>query len=117
MKPAFGKSSILIGIKLLHTIVWLGFVACIVAVPFAAEFRHFRAAVIFSCVILVECMILAVNRCRCPLTNLAEAFTKERADNFDIYLPLGVARYNKVVFGSLFVAGEIFALVQWFRFR
>ena len=93
------------------------FVACIVAVPIAAQVRHFRAAAIFSGVVLVECLILAVNGCRCPLTNLAGVFTEERADNFDIYLPLWLARHNKLIFGSLFVAGEIFAVVRWFRFR
>jgi len=117
MKSAIVKSPILLGIRLLHTMVWMGFVACIVAVPIAAEFRHFQAASIFSGVVLVECLILALNRCRCPLTNLAAGFTEERADNFDIYLPLWLARYNKIVFGLLFVAGEIFALVRWFRFR
>ena len=111
------KPPILIVIKLLHTATWLGFVSCIVAVPIAAELRHFRAAAVLSGVVLLECLILAVNRYRCPLTNLAAAYTEERTDNFDIYLPLWLARYNKVVFGSLFVAGEIFALVRWFRFR
>ena len=107
----------MIGIRLLHTAAWLGFVACIVAIPISAGFEDFRTAVILSGVVLVECLILAVNRCRCPLTNLAGVYTEERADNFDIYLPLWLARYNKLVFGSLFVAGEIFALLQWYGFR
>ena len=85
---------------------------CIIAVPISAGFKDFRAAAILSGVVLMECLILAVNRCRCPLTNLAGAYTEERADNFDIYLPLWLARYNKLVFGSLFVAGEVFALLR-----
>jgi hypothetical protein len=36
---------------------------------------------------LIECTILAVNRCRCPLTDLAVRYTEHRASNFDIYLP------------------------------
>jgi hypothetical protein len=117
MKAGAGKSPILILIKLLHTAAWLCFVACILGVPIAAALQQFRAAAIFSGLVLVECLILAINRCRCPLTNLAGAFTEERADNFDIYLPLWLARYNKLIFGPLFVAGEVFALVRWFRFR
>lgn len=105
--------SILIIIKLLHTVAWLCFVACIVAVPIAAEVKHFRVAAILSGVVLAECLTLGVNRCRCPLTNLAAAYTEERTDNFDIYLPLWLARNNKLIFGSLFVAGEIFLLVEW----
>ena len=117
MKPALRKSSILIGIRLLHTAAWMFFVACIVAVPIAAQIRHFRAAAILSSVVLVECLILAVNGCRCPLTNLAGAFTEERADNFDIYLPLWLARHNKTIFGSLFAAGELFAFTKWIIVR
>lgn len=113
MEPEPRKSSILIGIKLLHTTVWLFFVACIVAIPIVAQFRHFRAAAILSGVVLGECLLLAVNRCRCPLTNLAAGFTDERADNFDICLPLWLARYNKTIFGTLFAAGELFALAKW----
>jgi hypothetical protein len=117
MKAGARKSHILIVIKGLHTAAWLCFVACIVTVPIAAELRQFRTVAILSGVVLAECLILAINRCHCPLTNLAGAFTEERADNFDIYLPLWLARHNKLIFGPLFVAGEVFALVRWFRFR
>jgi hypothetical protein len=34
--------------------------------------------------VLVECVVLAANRMRCPLTDLAARFTEERLDNFDI---------------------------------
>jgi hypothetical protein len=107
------NSSILLILKLIHTATWLCFVACIVAIPVFADSRQFRVAVILSGVVLAECLILAVNRCRCPITNLAAAYTEERADNFDIYLPIWLAKYNKIIFGSLFVAGEIFLLVEW----
>lgn len=48
-----------------------------------------------------------------PLTNLAGRYTKERTDNFDIYLPLWLARRNKTIFGALFAVGELFVLAQW----
>jgi len=98
-------------------VVWLGFVACIGVVPIAAELGHFRTSAILSGVVLVECLVLALNRCRCPLTNMAAAFTEERADNFDIYLPLWLARYNKTIFGVLFAAGELFAFTRWIIVR
>jgi hypothetical protein len=113
MKVEAKDPPILIVIRLLHTAAWLCFVACIAAVPIAATLMQFRVVAILSGVIVVECLILAMNRCRCPLTNLAAAYTKERADNFDIYLPLWLARYNKLIFGSLFVVGEVFALLRW----
>jgi hypothetical protein len=62
----------------------------------------------------MECLVLLVNRMRCPLTGVAARYTADRRDNFDIYLPLWLARYNKHIFGSLFVAGLLFTLVCWF---
>ncbi len=62
-------------------------------------------------------LVLAVNWGRCPLTDLAGRFTDARAENFDIYLPLWVARHNKLIFGILFVAGEAVVLQQWLTLR
>ena len=39
--------------------------------------------------------------------------TDDRRDNFDIYLPLWIARYNKPIFGWLFVVGLLFTLARW----
>ena len=102
-------------IKLLHTAVWFFFVGCIVAIPFAGARHHFRWAAVLSGIVLFECAILALNRWRCPLTDLAGRYTDERADNFDIYLPLWLARHNKTIFGTLFAAGELFVVVLWLR--
>jgi hypothetical protein len=117
VKAKTKKSPILIGIKLLHTAVWLFFVVCIVAIPVASAMGRFKAAAVFSGLVLVECLILAANQGRCPMTDLAAQHTNERADNFDIYLPLWLARNNKIVFGSLFAAGELFALAMWIASR
>ncbi len=62
---------------------------------------------------LGECFALARNRGRCPLTNVAERFTEDRTPNFDIYLPVWLARYNRVVFGVMFVVGECYLLFRW----
>ena len=64
-----------------------------------------------------ECAILAVNRFRCPLTDLAGRYTEQRADNFDIYLPLWLARRNKLIFGALFGVGELLVLGLWLSSR
>ena len=109
-----GKNSVaLVGIKLAHTVVWLFFVGCIMAIPIAGATGRFFQAAVLSGLVWLECVILAANRGRCPLTNLAEPFADEQPDNFDIYLPLWLARHNKTVFGSLFVLGEFFVLWRW----
>jgi hypothetical protein len=46
---------------------------------------------------------------------MAARYTDDRADNFDIYLPLWLARYNKHIFGFLFVVGELVVLWRWTR--
>jgi hypothetical protein len=104
---------LLVGIKLLHTAVWLFFAGCIVAIPIAGARHQFRWAAVWTGLVLVECAILGVNRGRCPLTDLAGRYTDERTDNFDIYLPLWLARHNKTIFGTLFVVGGLFALGLW----
>lgn len=59
------------GVKLLHTVVWFFFAACIVAVPIAGALGQFQWAAILSGLVWIECAVLAVNRCRCPLTDVA----------------------------------------------
>ena len=70
-----------------------------------------------TAVILIECGVLALNGGRCPLTDVAARFTGDRADNFDIYLPNWLARHNKLIFGLLFVAGELVLLGCWLSDR
>lgn len=103
----------LIAVKGLHTLVWVFFATCIVAIPVAAATNEFRWAAILSGVVAVECAVLVLNRMRCPLTDLAGRYTEERAENFDIYLPLWVARHNQRIFGTLYALGMAFALGRW----
>jgi len=113
VKPQSERVSALVCIKLLHTAIWFFFAGCIVAIPFAGARRQFRWAAVLSGLVLVECAVLALNRGRCPLTDLAGRYTQERTDNFDIYLPLWLARNNKVIFGMLFAVGELLVLGRW----
>jgi hypothetical protein len=110
-----GTASInaLTAVKLLHTAVWALFAGSIVALPITAVMRRFDWAIALTALVLVECGVLAVNRGRCPLTGLAARYTSDRTDNFDIYLPKWIARYNKVIFGLLFLFGEGVVLWRW----
>jgi hypothetical protein len=100
-------------IRILHTLVWALFAACILAIPLASWRGEHRVAAWLAAVVLVEVMVLLVNRWRCPLTGVAARYTADRSDNFDIYLPLWLARHNKWIFGSLYVAGVTYAAVRW----
>lgn len=101
-------------VKLAHTLVWIFFVGCIVAIPVSGWTRNYAWAAIFTGVVLVEVLILGLNRWSCPLTAVAARYTQDRRPNFDIYLPLWLARYNKEIFGTLFVAGVLLTLARRF---
>ncbi len=101
-------------VKLVHTAVWAFFVACIIGMPLAALAGRFDVALALGVLVGGEVVVLALNRWRCPLTAVAARYTEDRRDNFDIYLPLWLARYNKHIFGALFGAGLVVALARWF---
>jgi len=100
-------------VKLVHTIAWAFFAGCILAIPVYTFRGELVAAAVLIAVVLVEVFIILANRWRCPLTDVAARYTEDRQDNFDIYLPLWLARYNKQVFGSLFFAGLLYTLATW----
>ncbi len=104
-------------IKTLHTAIWAVMVACILTIPWAAWVHRFRLAAALSAVVWLECGLLAINRGRCPITNVAARYTADREPNFDIYLPVWLARWNKEIFGTLFAIGEIALLVLWLRLK
>ena len=103
----------LVIVKIVHTVAWAFFVGCIISIPIAAWWGSYAAAVWLAVIVMGEVLILLANGWRCPLTTLASRFTEERHDNFDIYLPLWLARHNKLIFGVLYVSGMIFAFVRW----
>jgi hypothetical protein len=105
----------LVLVKVVHTVVWAFFVGCIIALPVVALAGRLRLAAWIAGTVLIEVVVLVANRWRCPLTAVAARYTAERRDNFDIYLPLWLARYNKQIFGPLFVAGGLVALWAWLR--
>jgi hypothetical protein len=104
----------LITIKIIHTAVWAFFVACISAIPVTAHLGQFKLTACSIAAVLFEVVVLLVNRWNCPLTGVAARYTSAREDNFDIYLPLWLAKHNKLIFGWLFVAGLIYACILWF---
>jgi hypothetical protein len=40
-------------------------------------------------------------------------YADDRRANFDIYLPEWLARHNKGIFGSLYLAGVVLLAVRW----
>src|SRR5664279_581713 len=84
-------------VKVTHTVIWAFFAGCIVALPIVALRNNLGVAMFLIGIVSLEILVLIFNRLRCPLTDIAARYTQDRSDNFDIYLPLWVARYNKQI--------------------
>lgn len=104
-------------VKLVHTAVWAFFVACIIGMPLAALAGRFDVALVLGALVGGEVVVLALNGWRCPLTAVAARYTEDRRDDFDIYLPLWLARYNKQIFGVVFAGGLVVTVACWFAAR
>jgi hypothetical protein len=100
-------------IRTMHTAVWAFFVGCIALLPVVGWQHRFGLAALLTTFVLAECLVLAVNRGQCPLTALATRYSDSRAPYFDIYLPCWLARWNKSIFGTLFVVGGLYVLWEW----
>jgi hypothetical protein len=100
-------------IKVIHTIAWAFFAGCILAIPIYVWMGNVAVAAILCAVVFVEVIILAFNDWSCPLTPLAARYTHERQPNFDIYLPVWLAQFNKEIFGTLYLFGMIYTILKW----
>jgi len=102
-------------VKAVHTVFWAFFVGCIVGAPVAACFGNFTLAGILVGFVAVEGVVLLFNKWRCPLTDVAARYTERREENFDIYLPLWLAKYNKTIFTPLYLLGAAYSAFAWWR--
>jgi hypothetical protein len=99
-------------VKAAHTLVWAVFAGCILAIPAASWCGEHRIAGWLAAIVAGEVAVLGFNRWRCPLTSVAARYTNDRRANFDIYLPEWLAKHNKLIFGALYLAGVVFAIVR-----
>jgi hypothetical protein len=100
----------LLVIKVIHTLVWAVFAGSIIAIPACASVVSVKMAWGLIGFVFLEVAVLLANRMRCPLTDVAGRYSVDRQDNFDIYLPLWLARNNKQVFGALYLAGIVYTV-------
>lgn len=104
-------------IKIAHTTIW-GFIAgCIVGLPVAGALRRFDVAAGMAGLVLLECLALALNRGRCPLTAIAARFSEDHPLGFDIYLPQPLLDRHKMIFGTLFVVSGLAVAAEWWFLR
>lgn len=98
----------LFAIKSIHTLIWAFMASCVLYVLIAGIFGFINMYVYIAiAVIIIEGLTLLIFKWRCPLTIVAQNYTRDREENFDIFLPKFLAKHNKVIFTTLFVVGLI----------
>jgi hypothetical protein len=93
-------------IKIIHTLIWAIMVAAVLYILYCGLTKQFNLLLWISIgLIFLEGLALLLNRWVCPVTSIAKRYTTDRADNFDIYLPIFLTKYTKTVFSILFIIG------------
>jgi hypothetical protein len=100
-------------IKLIHTLVWL-FFNVVISYLFYAVVTGKIDKWVWICLGLIafETVILVMFKMMCPLTVMARKYSDSAKDNFDIYLPEWLARYNKRIY-SIIVG--VILIILFFR--
>ncbi len=100
-------------IKLIHTAIWLVLAPVVLYVLWSGITGN---VTIYSwlavAAIIIEGGVLLLFKGSCPLTVMARRYSDSTKDNFDIFLPNWLAKYNKTIFTSLFAIGLILMLYR-----
>lgn len=92
----------LILIKIIHTLVWFFFNVVIFYMLYAVLIdRLDKWLWIGYALFILEGITLLYFKFFCPLTIIARKYSDSPKDNFDIYLPNWLARYNKLIYTSI----------------
>lgn len=109
MKP---RDKLLI-IKLVHTIIWMFFVLVIFYILFSGISNRINSFTWIGIgLIIFEGLVLLIFKMYCPLTILARNYSNSQRENFDIFLPNFLAKYNKIIFTSIFLLGLIIVIFR-----
>lgn len=106
----------LVLIKIIHTLVWVFFNVVIFYMLYAVlSDKLDKWLWIGYALFILEGITLLYFKFFCPLTIIARKYSDSPKDNFDIYLPNWLARYNKLIYTSILgiiVILTVYRLVQ-----
>lgn len=95
-------------IKVLHTLIWAFFVVVIGYVLYSGIAGRITTYTWIGIgLVVLEGAVLWRFNGACPLTRWARKYSDSKKDNFDIYLPNILARYNQHIFTTLFFVGVV----------
>ncbi|WP_310558417.1 hypothetical protein [Flavobacterium sp.] len=94
----------LILIKTIHTIIWIFFNLVLFYMAYEV-FTNKIDNFIWIGIGLIgfEFIILLFFKMMCPLTIMAQKYSNSAKENFDIYLPNWLAKYNKQIYTAFFI--------------
>jgi hypothetical protein len=93
----------LTSIKILHTVIWLFFNVVLFYIAYAVITNKIGKWVWAGVgIIIVEGLVLLIFKGICPLTIVARRHSDSSKDNFDIFLPNWLAKYNKLIYTTIF---------------
>ncbi|PSR57487.1 hypothetical protein AHMF7605_27720 [Adhaeribacter arboris] len=100
-------------IKIIHTLIWLFFSSIIFYMLYATIVNKLDKWLwIDYGFIMAEVVTLLIFKGRCPLTLIASKYSNSRKDNFDIYLPTFIAKYNKLIYSAIMIIIFILTIYQ-----
>lgn len=92
-------------IKIIHTIIWLFFNVVLFYMAYAVIVNKIDKYVWTGIALIIgEGLVLLLFKKMCPLTIMARKYSNSTKDNFDIYLPNWLAKYNKQIYTVIFIA-------------
>jgi hypothetical protein len=103
----------LVFIKSAHTLIWLIFVGLIFYILYSGISNRITLVTWIAIgIIILEGGVLLLFKMYCPLTLIARKYSDSEADNFDIYLPNMIAKYNKQIFTTIYLIGLGLVLIR-----
>lgn len=94
----------LILIKVIHTLIWVFFNFVIFYMLYAVIIDKLDSWLWLGyALIVLEGITLLIFNFFCPLTIIARKYSDSTKDNFDIYLPNWLAKYNKLIYSGIMV--------------
>lgn len=103
----------LLVVKWIHTIIWLFFVMVIFYVLYGGITSDINVFTWIGIGLIVgEGFVLLLFKMYCPLTVIARRYSDSQKDNFDIFLPNWLAKYNKLIFTSIFLLGVMLVIFR-----
>lgn len=107
------KKKQLVIIKTIHTIIWLFFNVVIFYVLYAVIVNKIDNWV-WICIglVVLEGLVLLLFKMFCPLTVIARKYSDSTKANFDIYLPNWLAKYNKLIYTSIFCVAVLILIYR-----